>query len=89
MNRTTSHRLKLSCSLRSGRLFFSAAWHDASAVTHPQQLLVLLLQLAFQVPHSLLDAPVALLRLQMDRSADGTQSGGEKKKRGGPDEGRV
>lgn len=44
----------------------------ASAVTHPQQLLVLLLQLAFQVPHPLLDAPVTLLRLHADHSIDET-----------------
>lgn len=48
----------------------------APAVTHPQQLLVLLLQLAFQVPHPLLDAPVALLRLRTDHSIDGTGGGG-------------
>lgn len=52
-----------------------AAWHDASTVTHPQQLLVLLLQLAFQVPHSLLNAPVTLFRLQMDHSIDRTKEG--------------
>lgn len=48
-----------------------AARAVASArVTHPQQLLVLLLQLAFQVPHPLLDAPVTLLRLRMDHSIE-------------------
>lgn len=40
----------------------------ASTVTHPQQLLVLLLQLALQVPHPLLYAPVTLLRLHTDHS---------------------
>lgn len=55
-----------------------AAWltlpgTDASAVTHPQQLLVLLLQLAFQVPHSLLNAPVTLFRLQLDHRIDRTR----------------
>lgn len=40
------------------------------SLTHPQQLLVLLLQLAFQVPHPLLYAPVTLLRLQMEQRQD-------------------
>jgi len=46
-----------------------AAWHILSSLTHPQQLLVLLLQLALQVPHSLLNAPVTLFRLQMEETA--------------------
>lgn len=54
----------------------SVAWRDASAVTHPEQLLVLLLQLAFQVPHPLLDAPVTLLRLH-------GRDTGQKRGRGG------
>lgn len=67
--RVISRRIKRSGSGRSGCLL-NAAWHNSSAVTHPEQFLVFLLQLAFQVPHSLLNAAVTLLCLQMGYSKD-------------------
>lgn len=69
-NQTACHRLSV-----------TLAWRHASALTHPQQLLVLLLQLAFQVPHSLLDAPVTLFRLRTDRSVNRMKGQASQKKK--------
>lgn len=53
------HKLKIDAFNRRGR----SLCHLRCLSTHPEQLLVLLLQLALQVPHPLLDAAVTLLRL--------------------------